>query len=91
MDNGGKLATGAPEDLALDGRLEAFFGHGDTVFDTATGLFVMNHATTTVTTVGGLRDRRYDMLCKALRRNGIEPADPCGATPEVEWPRGDMQ
>lgn len=88
MDNGGKLATGAPEDLALDGRLEAFFGHGDIVFDTATGLFVMNHATTTAITVGGLRDRRYDMLCKALRRNGIEPADPCGATPEVEVAEG---
>lgn len=88
LDGGGKLTTGSPEDLALDGSLEAFFGHGDTEFDAATGLFRMRSATTSAVTVGGLRDARHAMLCKALRRNGIEPVAPEAGPPVVEVAQG---
>lgn len=75
MAPGGRIATGTPEDLALDGVLPAFFSHEGMVFDTATGLFLADVPQTATAGVTGIHGIRRSMLCKALRRCGITPSD----------------
>ena len=84
MGRGGRLAIGSPEDLAIDGRLEAFFAHDGMDFDTATGLFSVSTPAGIAVGVDGPEGLRRSMLCKALRRNGIAPADPGDGVARVE-------
>lgn len=71
MKKGIQPAIGSPEDLAIDGSLASFFGRDSMEFDTATGLFNMKHNIKADITVNGTSGQRLDMLCKALRRNGL--------------------
>lgn len=84
MARGGAIATGSPEDLALDGRLAAFFGSGSMRFDAATGLFDICPETTATVAVSGPEGPRRAMLCKALRRNGLAPGRPGPEAGSVE-------
>lgn len=84
MARGGAIATGSPEDLALDGRLAAFFGSGSMRFDAATGLFDICTETTATVAVSGPEGPRRAMLCKALRRNGLATGGPGPALGSVE-------
>lgn len=84
MARGGAIATGSPEDLALDGRLAAFFGSGSMRFDAATGLFDICPETTATVAVSGPEGPRRAMLCKALRRNGLATGGPGPALGSVE-------
>ena len=71
MKPGGEVATGSPEDLALDGRLAAFFDSPAMRFEPATGLFAVRPAETETVNVTGEQGPRRAMLCKALLRNGM--------------------
>ena len=76
LDSSGTLAVGTPEDLALDGRLGAFFAGEGVEFDGATGLFSVSHSPTRSVGVAGADGLRRRMLCKALLRSGIAAAPP---------------
>lgn len=84
MDRESDLQVGVPEDLSLDGRMERFFSRRGIVFDRRVGLFrVDTHGTRRLVVSG--EGERYEMVCKALRRRGIEPD--CGddrENPSVE-------
>ncbi len=75
MKPGGVAAIGSPEDLALDGRLAAFFDSPAMRFDPATGLFAVCPAGAEPVTVAGEPGPRRAMLCKALLRNGMAGGD----------------
>lgn len=64
------IATGTPEDLALDGRLERFINHPGIVFDYDRGLFSVAPVCTKFLYLEG-EGRQMNMIAKALRRNGI--------------------
>lgn len=66
------LVTGTPEDLALDGSLEQCFSGRGVGFDRATGLFNVESDYTSTLSVSG-SGQRTAMVCKALRRKGINP------------------
>lgn len=84
MARGGSIATGSPEDLALDGRLAAFFDSGSMRFDASTGLFDICTETTATVAVSGPEGPRRAMLCKALRRNGLATGGPGPEAGSVE-------
>lgn len=84
MARGGGIATGSPEDLALDGRLAAFFDSGSMRFDASTGLFDICTETTATVAVSGPEGPRRAMLCKALRRNGLATGGPGPEAGSVE-------
>lgn len=84
MGKGGRLSIGSPEDLALDGRLAAFFNHDGLEFDPASGLFNISLPPTRSVGVAGERGTRLAMLAKALRRNGIAAAPPRPSTDCIE-------
>lgn len=65
------IAIGTPEDLALDGRLARFFVRRGIRFDPHSGLFRVEFACHTRLRLTG-EGPRYNMMRKALRRNGIE-------------------
>lgn len=65
------IAIGTPEDLALDGRLARFFVRRGIRFDEHSGLFRIEFACHTRIRLIG-EGARYNMMRKALRRNGIE-------------------
>ena len=67
MKKGIQPTIGSPEDLAIDGSLASFFGRDSMEFDTTN----MKHNIKAVITVNGISGQRLDMLCKALRRNGL--------------------
>ena len=81
------VATGTPEDLALNGLLPAFFENSSITFDAMTGLFTLNHTPerrARLSVAAGVKASRVAMVRKALLRNGIsteecshqnEPAD----------------
>lgn len=70
MDKECGVTIGTPEDLALDGILSTFFARKGIAFDAETGLFrVENEYHSQIRLIG--QGRRYAMVCKALRRNGI--------------------
>lgn len=69
------LHTGTPEDLSLDGTLERTFHSEGIRFDPSAGLFRVTTPTSRCIPVHG-EGIAYEMLCKALRRNGIQ-ATPC--------------
>lgn len=81
MDRDAPLAVGTPEDLAVDGRLAAFFVRKGIGFDKQTGLFRVEHECARRVRLRG-SGVRVEMIKKALRRNGIEadgevPSDVC--------------
>lgn len=65
------IAIGTPEDLALDGRLARFFVRRGIRFDEHSGLFRIEFTCPTRLRLTG-EGPRYNMMRKALRRNGIE-------------------
>lgn len=70
MDKASGVTAGTPEDLALNGTLGKFFACKGIAFDGETGLFrVVNEYSDCIRLVGS--GRKYAMVCKALRRNGI--------------------
>ncbi len=72
MDREKGIATGTPEDLAIDGRLGSFFNSKDIRFDRSTGLFrVRGHCTRSIR-LSGSDKTMLAMARKALLRNGIE-------------------
>ena len=72
MDRKNGVITGTPEDLAMDGSLENFFGHRKGVaFEKTTGLYRIDNDFHTQIHLEGDSERCI-MVKKALRRNGIE-------------------
>lgn len=65
------ISVGTPEDLALDGCLEHFFIRKGIVFDREAGLFRAKHTCTSQIRLEG-EGRRYQMIRKALLRNGVD-------------------
>ncbi len=65
------VTIGTPEDLTLEGSLARFFTRKGVGFDQNTGLFHIEFACATHIHLEG-EGQRYAMMCKALRRNGIE-------------------
>lgn len=72
MSPEGSLQCGSPEDLALEGSLGAFFSHEGLSFDDEAGLFRVEHPIYGEIAVRG-SGVEYSLLCKALRRIGLEP------------------
>ncbi len=64
------MIIGTPEDLALQGRLSAFFKSEGFVFDEQSGLFRIRNAYNRQVQVIG-SGQVQAMVCKALNRNGI--------------------
>ena len=68
--NAGGIVAGTPEDLSLSGTLEFFFNHEGIVFDRHVGLFrIAFDYVQNIRLIG--EGYRYDMVQKALRRQGI--------------------
>ncbi len=67
------VVTGCPEDLAFDGRLARYFEYDGVRFDPATGLFGIDVVPAAEIRVTG-SGPRYNMVRKALARNGIVPS-----------------
>ena len=64
------IVAGTPEDLSLSGTLESFFNHEGIVFDRHAGLFRITFGyVQNIRLIG--EGYRYDMVQKALRRQGI--------------------
>ena len=73
MKPAANVTIGTPEDLILEGCLAHFFTRKGIGFDQNTGLFRIEFACTANVRLIG-EGERYVMLCRALRRNGIEAA-----------------
>ena len=71
MSNNGRLKTGIPEDLTLDGSLANFFINENITFDQTSGLFKINNDSTRRIGLTG-DGQAYNMVRKALLRYGIE-------------------
>lgn len=70
MDSEHGLTIGTPEDLSLNGNLDATFAHKGISFDIETGFFRIDNTYTTQIKLLG-NGQRYIMARKALGRNGI--------------------
>lgn len=70
MDKVTGIATGTPEDLALNGNLSGFFARKGITFDKDTGLFCINNQYHSHYRLVG-HGQKYAMVRKALQRNGI--------------------
>jgi iron complex transport system ATP-binding protein len=70
MNLAGSIRTGTPEDLALNGSLGAFFARDGITFDTASGLFRIDHRYHRRIRLTG-QGQKFAMVRKALQRNGI--------------------
>lgn len=68
------VATGTPEDLALDGSLARYFERDGVKFDMSTGMFSVLFPTRRTVAVKG-DGARYNMMVKALARNAIALSD----------------
>lgn len=68
------VATGTPEDLALDGSLARYFEREGVKFDMSTGMFSVSFPTRRTVAVTG-DGARYNMMVKALARNAIALCD----------------
>lgn len=68
------VATGTPEDLALDGSLARYFEREGVKFDMSTGMFSVSFPTRRTVAVKG-DGARYNMMVKALARNAIALSD----------------
>lgn len=75
MSRGQGIASGTPEDLALDGTLPRFFQCRGIAFDHSTGLFGITSETSCTVRLSGTEGPRRAMAAKALRRNGMAAAE----------------
>ncbi len=82
------VSTGCPEDLALDGRLSSYFESGDVRFDDLTGLFAMEMPCSRAICVESDSTAVFNMLGKALARNGIRIDSKIQNTCKIEAYRG---
>lgn len=70
MDRTHGITVGTPEDLSLDGSLGRFFARKGILFDKETGLFRIDNEFTHQIRLDGC-GQKYQMVRKALQRNGI--------------------
>jgi len=70
------VRIGTPEDLALDGELDRYFQRPGVEFDVDSGLFRLSNNIRAYANVSGCGSR-FNMVCKALRRIGVEPVSDC--------------
>ena len=70
MDRAQGITTGTPEDLSLNGSLGHFFARKGILFDKETGLFRIDNEFTHQLRLDGC-GQKYQMVRKALQRNGI--------------------
>lgn len=76
LDKDKGLATGMPEDLCEEGKIEEYFSCEGLKFDSAACSFNIVYDTAREVVVEGNHDSlKYKLLCKALVRNGIKPLD----------------
>jgi iron complex transport system ATP-binding protein len=71
MEKSKELVTGTPEDLALNGKLTHFFKRKGVLFDEHTGLFCVDNSIEHHIRLTGSGER-FDMVRKALIRNGVD-------------------
>lgn len=71
LDKPHGVAIGTPEDLALDGEMSKYFHREGVVFDRESGLFQISHKIEKMVRLIG-DGARYNMVKKALARQGIE-------------------
>jgi hypothetical protein len=71
---GGQLRSGAPEDLVLNGSLEAAFAEEDVAFDRGSGNFVINTPQDKPVRLTGEGPALF-WTRRALQRTGYEPVD----------------
>lgn len=76
LDQKKGLVTGSPEDLSLSGQVEDYFVREGMSYDPVREMFDIKHETVrTLHVVGNHQSPHYILLCRALRRNAIEPVD----------------
>lgn len=84
MARGQGIATGTPEDLALDGTLPGFFTCRGIAFDSDKGLFGITCETNRAVGLTGVEGPRRSMAVKALARNGIAATATAGLECSIE-------
>lgn len=68
------LTTGMPEDLCREGRVEEYFKREGLQFNPETSTFSVLHETARAVIVDGATNSlEYKLVCRALRRNAIQP------------------
>ena len=87
MDRNRGVLTGTPEDLALNGSLEHFFVRKGIAFNKKEGVFRVDHECTRRVALTG-SGMAYDMVRKALLRNGISVS--CEGNEEC-WVKADSE
>lgn len=74
LDGERGLTVGSPEDLSLDGSIEAYFANEGMAFDRKSCSFSIGYETARNVVMEGKKDSLEYVLCaKALMRNGIKP------------------
>lgn len=87
LDKEKGLATGMPEDLSLEGKIEEYFNREGITFDRETCFFTISHETARKVAVEGNQDSlEYKLCCKALVRSGINPVENPDATVKIRVP-----
>ncbi|MGN0220497.1 MAG: ABC transporter ATP-binding protein [Prevotella sp.] len=76
------LRVGNPEDLSLSGDMSSFFEHEGVVFDHDLGLFRIENTPHYPACVKG-NGRRYNMVRKALERNGYFLTEDAGCSTRI--------
>lgn len=71
MHRSKEMISGTPEDLSLNGKFKNFFKSKGVTFDDETGLYRISNSIDHHIQIIGQGDR-YNMVCKALLRNGIK-------------------
>jgi iron complex transport system ATP-binding protein len=76
LDKEHGLTCGTPEDLSIEGQIEAYFNRSGIVFDKEQCTFSIEHETARDVAISGNKaSLDYKMCCKALMRVGIKPVD----------------
>lgn len=87
LDKEKGLATGLPEDLSLEGKIEEYFNREGITFDRETCFFTIGHETAREVAVEGNHDSlEYKLCCKALIRSGIQPIEDKDAVVSIRVP-----
>jgi len=74
LDKEHGLTTGTPEDLSIGGQIEAYFNRKGIEYNQLLCTFNIQHETAREVTIrGNIASLEYQMCCKALVRNGIQP------------------
>jgi iron complex transport system ATP-binding protein len=80
LGSGGQLRSGAPEDLVLNGSLEAAFAEEDVAFDKGSGNFLINTPRDKPVGLTG-EGLTFFWTRRALQRAGYEPVPAAGHEP----------